>query len=219
MGERGWPTAAIAACAVIAALLLPAWALATAPPNDDFPGTPVYGSPVSIDTDNTGATAQIGGGEQPHGGQIAAHSIWYQWTAPAGVGLTDVTTCGQGTPPTDTRLAVYTGDALASLHLIESNDDNPDSCSFSSSVSSLVTFTPVPLTTYSIALDTNVAMGPFAFIIRPHPGPHVPVCTLGGVPVPCDDTGLQAAAVRKCKHKKHRKARKKCFKKAYKLPV
>jgi hypothetical protein len=221
MGKGAWSSVALAACTVVLALTLPVTASA-APANDNFPGTPVFGPLVSLDADNTGAGEQLGQGELPHAGLVPVHSVWYQWTAPAGVGPTDVLTCGQGSPPTDTHLGVYTGNTVSTLVPVAENDNDERSCLYSGSVSSYVTFTPSALTQYAVAVD-SAAVGPFALIIRPHQEPPSGGCLVDGVPAPCFDSegpsGFRAEALKTCKHKKSKKARKKCRKKAMKLPL
>ncbi len=88
------------------------------PPNDRFANAQaITGQKGSVSGSNVGATATPN--EPDHGGLTASRSIWYEWTAPAD-GLVVVDTLGS---EFDTTLSVYTGDNLAALQRVASNDD------------------------------------------------------------------------------------------------
>src|SRR6185436_1308598 len=87
-------------------------------------------------------------GEPDHGVAGAARSLWWSWTAPAGVGKVTIDTAGS---EIDTVLAVYTapGNVAASLGTLQRvafNDDAPGA------TTSTVTFTATAGTTYLIAV-------------------------------------------------------------------
>lgn len=91
----------------------------------------------------TNATKQAG--EPNHAGNAGGHSIWWKWTAPT-AGSLAVDTRGSYA---DTTLGVYTGNAVASLNTIASNDDiNPGIVQASS-----LTFTATGGTTYFFGID------------------------------------------------------------------
>jgi len=92
---------------------------------------------------NAGATAEAG--EPSHLGDPAAKSIWWRWTAPT-TGLAQVDAIGTGF---NTRLAVYTGNVLASLQLIGANLGSDDAPNFES----VVRFQAVAGTAYAICID------------------------------------------------------------------
>lgn len=128
-------------------------ALAAPPDNDNFSAATTILFPTATPTIN-GSTIEATpqSGEPAHTPDNPAHhSIWYQWTAP-----------GEGTPAIisfdtlgssfDTVLAVYTASdpllpAVNNLTHVVSNDDNGEL------LTSKVFFTPIPGTTYYIAID------------------------------------------------------------------
>lgn len=113
------------------------------PPNDDFASAQIIsGNSGSAPGSNVNATKQTG--EPLHAGNSGGTSIWYSWIAPAS---------GQVTFDTfqsafDTLLGVYTGNTVASLNLIASNDDAP-----TGGLQSRVTFNASAGVTYKIAID------------------------------------------------------------------
>ncbi len=114
------------------------------PANDDFPGQELVGASVSVTGTNVDATKQPG--EPDHADDTGGHSVWYSWTAPSD-GTVNVNTCDSDF---DTLLAVYTGDAVDALSLIESNDDaDDDFCDYQSELS----FAAIQGTIYRIAVD------------------------------------------------------------------
>jgi hypothetical protein len=116
--------------------------LADAPLNDTFPGESVL-----VDSTNTVTSSNLGAsserGEPNHAGNPAAASVWWTWIAPDS-GLAVVDTRGSAF---DTVLAVYVGDFVSGLTLIDSNDDE------AGLATSLVHFPAIGGTTYRIAVD------------------------------------------------------------------
>jgi hypothetical protein len=110
--------------------------------NDHFASCfPLAGAAGNIRDYNIYTTAEPG--EPAHAGNPAFRSLWYCWTAPT-TGLMSVDTANS---VLDTVLAVYTGNSLANLSLVASNDDQPPLNT------SRVTFHAVSNTTYRIAVD------------------------------------------------------------------
>lgn len=88
------------------------------PSNDNFSAaTALTGASGSVAAWNYNATAQAG--EPAHAGQVASHSVWWTWTAPAS-GTLSLSTQGSNQ---DTVLAVYTGTSVSALSAVASNDD------------------------------------------------------------------------------------------------
>ncbi|NHC46483.1 Calx-beta domain-containing protein [Motilibacter aurantiacus] len=118
------------------------------PANDQFanatvlPASDVFSS--HWNGDSTGAGLQVG--EPIHVGTAPGASVWFRYTAPTTGRVTLVTTTAW-----DSALDVYTGGTLTALKQVASDDD----ATFSGqpSKSSLVSFTVVKGTTYSIALS------------------------------------------------------------------
>ena len=107
--------------------------------NDNFADAlTLTGTSGQVTGTNTGAT-----GEPNHAGvSLPLKSAWFLWTAPDD-GILTVDTQGSNY---DTTLAAYTGGAVDSLQVIESNDDT-------FSVQSEVSFPVVSGETYAIAVD------------------------------------------------------------------
>jgi hypothetical protein len=95
--------------------------------------------PLRLAAANTGATKEPG--EPNHGGNAGGHSLWWGWTAPV-AGEVTVTTAGSDF---DTLLAVYTGNTLASLTTIDSQDRGQ--------TNERITFHAAAGAAYNIALD------------------------------------------------------------------
>ncbi|MHB8520025.1 MAG: hypothetical protein ACYDH9_04640 [Limisphaerales bacterium] len=89
-----------------------------APPNDNFTNaqtlTGFSGTAVGSDD---GATSE--NAEPAHAGETGGQSIWFAWTAPTN-GVWKFDTQGSSF---DTLLALYTGNSLATLSVVASNDD------------------------------------------------------------------------------------------------
>ncbi|MFN0066439.1 MAG: TlpA disulfide reductase family protein [Limisphaerales bacterium] len=104
------------------AFLLLAAAVAAAPANDAFHSRiTLAGTNVTMTGSNAGASRQPG--EPWHNGDTEGRSVWWSWTAPQD-GWFTLSTAGS---TFDTVLAVYAGSSLASLELVEVNDDDEDS--------------------------------------------------------------------------------------------
>ena len=113
------------------------------PPNDDFANrTKVTSTPATLDGSNVKATNEVG--EPNHAGKPATRSVWWSWTATKAGNVT-ISTKGSSI---DTFLAVYTGNSLASLVPVASNDDDPDGGN-----TSRVRFRAQAGTEYQIAVD------------------------------------------------------------------
>ena len=110
---------------------------------DDFFATPrsIAGLSGSSISKTTFASAELN--EPGHFGNVASHSVWFTYTAPAN-GQLIISTDGSNF---DTILAVYTGDDLSNLTLIAANDDN------NSNETSEVSFAAVEGEHYRIAID------------------------------------------------------------------
>lgn len=110
-------------------------------PNDNFSNAiPLTGTVVSTTGANAGATAEPG--EPNHGGVSGGHSVWWNWTAPAG-GPVAVDTIGS---KFSTVVAIYTGTVVSNLSLVTvaTNSFNPNNPA---------SFTATAGTTYSIVVD------------------------------------------------------------------
>jgi len=117
------------------------------PANDNFANaTPITltGNVTTVTGSNVTATEETN--EPNHAGADAkGQSVWWKWTAPASASAT-LTTLGSNF---DTVVAVYTGNSLASLVSVASNDDVQSGVIRTSTV----TFNAVAGTTYYIAVD------------------------------------------------------------------
>lgn len=113
------------------------------PDNDDFFNRiALRGFNAEATGSNVGFTGEAS--EANHAGVSAVlNSAWWAWIAPA-TGTVTFDTFGSNF---DTSLAVYTGNTLATLSEVASNDDSADS------LQSEVTFTAVAGTVYQIAVD------------------------------------------------------------------
>ena len=89
------------------------------PPNDALAhAIPMQGSRWTTTGTNRGATLEPG--EPDHDKATPGASVWWRWTAPWS-GMVTLTTKGSDF---DTVLGVYTGDSLAGLAAVASNDDD-----------------------------------------------------------------------------------------------
>jgi hypothetical protein len=130
----------------IGALVIVPFAAGAPPANDNFANAQtIVGDSGTLAGTNVEATAEPN--EPDHAGYPAQASVWYRWTAPAN-GIASFDTCNAAF---DTRLAVYTGAALADLIEVASNDDSED-CGAGSGQSSL-SFVARGGSTYQIAVD------------------------------------------------------------------
>jgi hypothetical protein len=112
--------------------------------SDFFATCAALNGPSGSESDeNTYATKEPG--EPDHAGNPGGKSLWYCWRA---TNATPVTFDTIGST-FDTLLAVYTGDSISNLSLVASNDD----IAGWTNRQARVAFTPVPGTTYHIAVD------------------------------------------------------------------
>jgi hypothetical protein len=118
---------------------------AQSPPNDYFTNRISLSGSVVVTQSNLGATNEIG--EPLHAGQIGGRSLWWSWTASRNTSVT-ISTLGSDF---DTLLGVYTGQTLASLVEVASNDD----ASFTE-VTSRVTFNAAAGTTSSRTTTSRI---------------------------------------------------------------
>ncbi|MDB6128984.1 MAG: hypothetical protein JWM04_91 [Verrucomicrobiales bacterium] len=113
-----------------------------APVNDLFANRiSLSGKAISTSEQNNNASAELN--EPAHDGNPASHSVWWSWTAPDS-GTVTLDTIGSSF---DTLLAVYTGNTLASLHSVASDDQSGgnNTC--------LIHFLATAGTTYQFAVD------------------------------------------------------------------
>lgn len=149
------------------------------PTNDAFASAstlnPISGTPLTVTGYNTNATKELG--EPRHAGEGGGRSIWWKWLAPS-AGTVAVDTRNSYF---DTLLGVYTGNTVATLTWVASNDDidfeNPiptDRVQASS-----VTFTATAGTTYYFAVDgfDGECAGVTLTLNFTSTGPSVPVIT------------------------------------------
>jgi len=124
---------------------------APAPANDKFANAAALtGMSVTVTGTNVGATKEPG--EPAIVGNAGGKSVWYTWTAPAS-GKVSLNTHGSNF---DTLLGVYTGDAVSSLKLVASNDDDLAN----RTLTSALTFNAVAGQTYRFVVDGyNAASG------------------------------------------------------------
>jgi len=115
------------------------------PFNDDFTTrAPLSGSSLCVRSCNTLGTTESG--EPAHAGASGYASLWYEWT-PSSSSQVTIDTVGSDM---DTLLAIYTGDSLASLTSIVSNDNQNNS-----STASRVSFSAIAGTSYKIAVASK----------------------------------------------------------------
>lgn len=114
------------------------------PPGNDLFGSPTLlsGESASVNSTNRGGSKEPG--EPNHADNAGGASVWFQWTAPSS-GTYRASTSGSGF---DTLLGIYTGNAVNTLTLVASNDNESGALT-----SSLATFTAVQGTTYRMAVD------------------------------------------------------------------
>lgn len=153
------------------------------PPNDDFANAePLSGADTSADGTTAGATRETGepdhcvvatGPGQDCGFWQGDHSVWYRWSAP-GSGTTTIDTC---TAAIDSILAVYTGNALASLNRITDNNNHGGSCPGGWAFGSRVSFEAVAGAQYKIAVGDAGGAREDAFTLA-----------IDGVEAPADTT-------------------------------
>ncbi len=112
--------------------------------NDNFrDAVEITTSSFDLYGSNLGATAEKG--EPTHAGEGWGKSVWFKWIASESTDMV-ISTFGSSF---DTVLAVYTGDNLADLSEVISNDDTSRS-----DLTSRVRFDAIAGTTYYIAIDS-----------------------------------------------------------------
>ncbi len=123
--------------------------LGTTPPTPVRPANDAFASAVATSTanwtltgNNTEGTSETG--ETAHGGNAAAKSVWWAFTAPSS-GTCTVRTLGSSF---DTVLAVYTGTSVGGLTAVASNDNSSPTV-----LDSTVSFSTVKGTIYRIVVD------------------------------------------------------------------
>lgn len=112
--------------------------------SDTFATCVAISGRTGTQSDNN-VTATKEPGEPDHAGNPGGHSLWYCWIAPTNRPVT-FDTVGS---TFDTLLAVYAGNDLGSLVVVETNDD----IAGATNRFSRVTFTPVTGQSYRIAVD------------------------------------------------------------------
>lgn len=111
---------------------------------DAFAQRPIITTANWIGTTNTlTATRENAAGEPRHAGKPGGRSVWVTWRPPAS-GVATVSTVGSGF---DTLLAVYTGDSLAGLTAVASDEDS------GTALTSVARFNAVGNTAYHVAVD------------------------------------------------------------------
>jgi hypothetical protein len=131
---------------------------------------------------NNGATGETG--EPNHAGSAnPLNSRWWSWTATA-AGTVTISTAGSNF---DTVLGVYTGNSVASLTTVASNDDAQAGVINSSKV----TFTAIAGTTYQIAVDgfQAAAVGNIKLGLNFTPTATPTVVKLAAAPVSVNEDG------------------------------
>lgn len=119
------------------------------PANDKFDHAQTLNGPSGHVTGyNFNATKEAG--EPNHANNPGGRSVWYRWTAPAD-GTFGIRTSGSDF---DTLLAVYTGNTVASLTLVDNGSNNDEA---SQVVTSAVSIVVQAGKVYNIAVDGNNA--------------------------------------------------------------
>jgi len=117
------------------------------PFNDDFATrAPLSGTSLVVRSCNTLGSTEAG--EPAHAGVSGTASLWYEWT-PSSSSQVTIDTVGSDV---DTVLGVYTGDSLASLVSVASNDNQNVS-----STASRVSFSATAGTSYKIAVASKTS--------------------------------------------------------------
>ena len=105
-------------------------------------GLALPGNTGQVNGDNTRATKESG--EPLHAGNEGGHSVWWYWQAPSN-GVLELSTLDS---EFDTLLAVYTGDRINSLVLVDANDDALPESGYSK-----LALTVLAGQTYRVAVD------------------------------------------------------------------
>lgn len=126
---------------------------AAAPANDNFGSAAALSGNLAVDSvSNVEASKEAN--EPDHAGDTGGLSVWWAWTAPSD-GLLTVSTAGSMDEigaPLDTVLAIYTGEPVANLNPVVSNDQ--DSTETGSSFAQTLVTSGV---TYQIAVDSSAS--------------------------------------------------------------
>jgi hypothetical protein len=165
--------------------------------------------PLAVSGTVLDATAQPG--EPAHAGPPAHESVWYQWR-PAASGQATIDTCNSSFY---SRFAVYTGPAVPAPADLVAEPSAAGACA-AGELGSRATISADSSKTYWVAVDSFSGEGAFTLAIS---GPNPPGVGGAGAGVVPGLTGRRAAALKKCKKAKIPAARKRCKKKANKLPV
>ena len=151
------------------------WEYCASPPRSPFAATtserPLYQPHCDYRLDQYGGqptpTPPEEAGEPSHAGNVGGKSVWWTWTAPTN-GTVTVDTVGSSF---DTLLAVYTGNSVAGLSVVASDDDS------GGNRTSRLTFNATAGTTYQIAVDGySGASGSVILNLKEAP-PSAPVIT------------------------------------------
>ena len=156
--------------------------LAQAPINDAFPGSgPLLGHTNTITCSNVGASSELG--EPGHAGNPATASLWWTWIAPdSGIAIVDT----QGSS-IDTVLAVYVGETVSALSLVDASDDA------AGLATSLVSFSAVQGFTYRIVVDGyRGESGPIQLRLRLPVAPAPPAITSQPISQTVPDNGMNS---------------------------
>jgi hypothetical protein len=126
------------------------------PPNDNFANrTVLTGTNVTVSGSNVNATREPG--EPFHWASTGGKSVWWTWQAPKS-GTVTISTAGSSF---DTILAVYTGNSVGALTLIQNNDD------FGGKTTSQVSFSATSGIVYQIAVDgSGAASGSILLLVQ-----------------------------------------------------
>ena len=130
--------------------------IGSVPVNDSF-ATPVALSGVSASVTATNANCTRETGEPRILNFPGGTSLWYQWTAPRSGPFQIAVTSDDFDP----LLAIYTGNTLAALTLVTSNDNLA-----TGSTSSLCTLNAIAGTTYRFTVDAKSAVGQFVLTLN-----------------------------------------------------
>lgn len=129
--------------------------------NDDFVNRSLLESKGNLSIGATNSHATRESAEPMIAGMGGGASVWWTWTAPAGLENAKIEINTEGSS-FDTLLAVYTGKELATLKVVAENDD-----SYIGSTSA-VSFNARPGTVYQIAVDGYMgAQGDITLNLKP----------------------------------------------------
>jgi outer membrane protein assembly factor BamB/subtilisin family serine protease/beta-glucanase (GH16 family) len=121
--------------------------IGSVPANDNFAGAQIVsGDSVLVETTNANASREAG--EPFILGNTGGRSLWYRWTAPS----TKRYQISAYSIDVDTLAAVYTGNSLASLALVNASDNT------GANTSALCTIEAVAGTSYYIAIDAKESL-------------------------------------------------------------